>query len=105
MGSDGKHDTLTSQVRIDFRKFSDVDMEQTVILRLETAQSGQASTTIRTSSPSPPTWTSRRRSTTGSWCPGLTTVTVYINVKDVNYNSPTFNRAEVTKDATWRPRT
>ena len=88
-GSDGKHDTLTSQVRIDFRKFSEVDMEQTVILRLETAQSGQASTTIRTSSPSPPTWTSLRRSTTGSWCSGLTTVTVYINVKDVN---PVFER-------------
>ena len=43
MGSDGKHDTLTSQVRIDFRKFSEVDMEQTVILRLETVRPGGGS--------------------------------------------------------------
>ena len=31
-GSDGKHDTLTSKVRIDFRKFSEAAVEQTVIL-------------------------------------------------------------------------
>ena len=31
-GSDGKHDTLTSQVRMDFRKFSEAAVEQTVIL-------------------------------------------------------------------------
>ena len=87
-GNDGRHETVTSEVRLTFDKFSEAAVEQTVILRLETAQSGQASTTIRTSSPSPPTWTSLRRSTTGSWCSGLTMVTVYINVKD---NSPTFS--------------
>ena len=31
-GSDGKHDPLTSQVRMDFRKFSEAAVEQTVIL-------------------------------------------------------------------------
>ena len=42
----------------------------------------------------PPTWTSRRRSTTGSWCLGLTMVIVYVNVKDVNNNSPTSSQSD-----------
>ena len=45
-GSDGKHDTVTSQVRIDFHKFSEVAVEQTVILRLETAQSDQVAAVV-----------------------------------------------------------
>ena len=45
-GSDGKHDTVTSQVRIDFRKFSEAAVEQTVILRLETAQSDQVAAVV-----------------------------------------------------------
>ena len=45
-GSDGKHDTVTSQVRIDFHKFSEAAVEQTVILRLETAQSDQVAAVV-----------------------------------------------------------
>ena len=45
-GSDGKHDTVTSQVRIDFRKFSEAAVEQTVILRLETAQSDHVAAVV-----------------------------------------------------------
>ena len=45
-GSDGKHDTVTSQVRIDFRKFSEVAVEQMVILRLETTQPDQVANVL-----------------------------------------------------------
>ena len=37
-GSDGRHDTVTSEVIVTFDKFSEAAVEQTVILRLETAE-------------------------------------------------------------------
>ena len=45
-GSDGKHDTVTSQVRIDFQKFSEAAVEQTVILRLDSAQPDQVAAVV-----------------------------------------------------------
>ena len=45
-GSDGKHDTVTSQVRIDFHKFSEAAVEQMVILRLETTQADQVANVL-----------------------------------------------------------
>ena len=52
-GNDGRHETVTSEVRLTFDKFSEAAVEQTVILRLETAEPGPVSEVVEEQSSSP----------------------------------------------------